>query len=554
MFTALVPLLVAAIAFLSHASAEITIDTSEIVVLASYGSGDTTFSALTSDSTPPTIGPSSLFSASVINSEPAGRGMTNHTIQLSSSGSVGSDDIVLTSGESSATSTVIVAGVVILDNGVIISGEDGAGATVGQTGSKSYEYKAVNTDGSSFTISSASIGSSSPYKELDTSATSFSGSNFVIVLNDYRVGTGTFTIDITVAAITYAGEVLETVLKVSQSTSSPPCVAIGGEYPISDGKVAIKMFNLLAPPQSSAIGTVEITIGGLTTPWDPNASTLGISDQSVVFPVSVGGDASITCDGEDAIIQDGPITVTGGGDVALASSAITDLKPVNGYSEFTVNVIDVESSPDILTLAQLKKIIAAVCPKMKPLDGQCVLSSLVKGSAIMGLSGLVKPDDSDAAKERISNCFGTCECQRDSGYSCDKLMVGEITVNAIPGITADVGSPLSTWMIVVIAGLGAFALIALIMLGLLAVYRRSAEQSESDYSSSGPLGVPDPSDLLYEQSIVRDIYGRGDYPDGGPTKLAAEERLREANLREEFLRPPSSNSLSRDDASSTYTL
>jgi hypothetical protein len=53
-----------------------------------------------------------------------------------------------------------------------------------------------------------------------------------------------------------------------------------------------------------------------------------------------------------------------------------------------------------------------------------------------------------------------------------------------------------------------------LILGVLAsvwlVQRRNHERSEIMLSTSGPLGIPESGNVLYQQAIVRDIYGRGD--------------------------------------------
>jgi len=194
---------------------------------------------------------------------------------------------------------------------------------------------------------------------------------------------------------------------------------------------------------------------------------------------------------------------------------------------------------------------------------KCTMETLKLGSAIAGCAALTDAGQGTPAKLKLQECFKG-ECQKQLGYTTETLKLDNVDVTPWEVLGGNLGTvtpnvALATWTIVLIAVVGAFAIILLIMLALWAVYRRNAEQSESDYSSSGPLGVPDPSDLLYEQSIVRDIYGRGDFPEGGPTAAAAAERAREADLREEFPRPPSSSAVSRgdaqtDDASSTYSV
>lgn len=520
-----------------------------------FAEGEDSVFVISSESTAPTVSPSSLYSVTVSTSPITG-GLYNHTITISSRGGVGSTDLVVSSSMESITGSVIIAGVVILDSeGNIISGDDGEGGSIGDTSTKSYEYKAVGTDGSMLSLSSASVASTSSYMEVDTAATGFSGSNFVIYINQYRYGTGSLTLDIDVPSIELNGEVFETSLKLSQNVpSNPPCVVVGKEYPISGEMVSIEMWNLGSPPQPAPVSAVVLMIGSSSYPWDEAASELSGPNQIVKFSVSLNGDASITCDGQDAVVIGGDLVITGSPESTpeLATELVTDApEPEEGFEPLIATVRDVDANIDTFPKDKAADILSKCCSIIG--SDNCVITAVTAGSVILDIQGNVK-NGTDSESD-LRNCFDTCECQKSLGYDdCDKLELTDVSINAAAGVPAAGSAGLALWTIILIAGLGAFALITLIMLGLLAVYRRSADHSESGYSSSGPLGVPDPSDLLYEQSIVRDIYGRGDFPEGGPSAAVAEQRQREANLREEFPRPPTSTSLSRDDASSTYTL
>ena len=160
--------------------------------------------------------------------------------------------------------------------------------------------------------------------------------------------------------------------------------------------------------------------------------------------------------------------------------------------------------------------------------------------------GYTDDKKADNANNSLRDAFSTCDFLNKTGYACEDKIVLVSTSSSSNKVTGGsaTASGLAPWAIALIASLGAFVLACVIVLALWFVYRRSADQSESEYSSSDPLGVPDPSDLLYEQSIVRDIYGRGDFGDGGPSRAVAVERAKEAAKREEFLRLPSSSSVS----------
>lgn len=535
------------------------------VVLASFGDASAAVSLLYRGDGPDLaaddvdISPSSLFSAGTVSFAPAPAGYTNLTIPLTFDKGVGSESYTVTVRDSSVEGTVIVAGCVILDDGVIVSGDDGEGVSVGQTGRRTYDVKAVDVDGSRVDISGASITAreaSGPYfKEVDMDRTSITSTEFVLAISEYRVGTGKFIINFDIPAISLNGESFETVLHVSQTTEpAPPCVAMASGVVEEDGFVVVPMFNLLSPPRSSPVEKVVITIGSESAEWDTDRSDLSQPDQTVYFPIAATGEASITCDGEPAEIIGGDLVTSGG---PLATTQVATLPSSDTMSRFDWVIRVVKSSPETLSAASANKILAKCC---EVINGQnCVYESIEDGSAIMNNAALLEEDDADSAKEKLDACFKDCTCQTDLGFECSgEIELGKMNVQKAAASTTAAAGGLATWTIALIASVGAFALILVLVLGLWAVYRRSAEQSESDYSSSGPLGVPDPSDLLYEQSIVRDIYGRGDFPDGGPSQAVAEQRAREAALREEYPRPPSSSGLSRgtgtDDASSTYSV
>ncbi len=244
----------------------------------------------------------------------------------------------------------------------------------------------------------------------------------------------------------------------------------------------------------------------------------------------------------------------------LAVDEVSSREASTEFDTFTAVLRITDREPTTLLASEARRIVDQMCVVIG--GSSCVWEKVTAGSAIMNCAGYVQKGDTTAGAD-LRSSVSKCELQKAVEKTCPSIEVMDteiIRAKAAVGSSFSAASAggLAMWTIVLIAVVGAFAIILLIMLALWAVYRRNAEQSESDYSSSGPLGVPDPSDLLYEQSIVRDIYGRGDFPEGGPTAAAAAERAREADLREEFPRPPSSSDVSRgaatDDASSTYSV
>lgn len=564
------PRLPFAIAFLAIAAVLVTLASAELsispsgnlIALNILGSGsitcyvisDTPVSSLT-------VSSSSLYSVSSITPSSTAGG-TNFTVELDLDNGVGSDSITFTADDSSSVSTtVIFAGLDLLDSdGKIVSGQDRS-TVVGSEGTYRFAVRTMGIDGSPFDASTVAFSLRTPKEpnlgEVDEQNTKLLSDEFILALSG-KTGYGSFAFDFIVADA-YDGGVPENVLNVKQEGSTPPCLVKAGEYVIENGKVTIPMYNLLSPPRTSPVSSVVMTVGGETASWITEESDLSNSEQKVVFSAPATGEATFTCDGTPAQVTDGSVVKivgSSGSSEPLAIDLVQKLEPKEGFAQFSAQLIVKNSSAATFPAAAAVKLVEKCC---KVVSGEaCALTALVDGSAVCTITSNIPADKAENGKAALEKAFEDCSFPNDLGYDCDgqnSLTLGAMQVNML-GTTVAASSGLSTLMVVVIAGVGALALISLMMVGLLAVYRRSAEQSESDYSSSGPLGVPDPSDLLYEQSIVRDIYGRGDYPDGGPTAEIAADRERQAELREEVPRPPSSNSLSSraSDVSSTYSV
>lgn len=539
-------------AFFAACSAEISAEPSTLTVLLNYGSAEGMVTVISKMGGEPSVSESSLYSVDSITPE-AGDGYTNYTIRLSMEDRVGRDDMTVTIGEERVTVVVICAGFVISENGKVVSGDNNEGVSVGPQGSFRYDVTAVGTDGGSVDISGTRISpaaKSGSYKdEVDQSATTISSSSFTLVMS--RAGSGAIIINFETSSISLSGETFETVLNVRQDTSTSRCVAVGGTYTVTDNQVSVPMINTLDKT------SITIAAGGQSGSWDREASTSTTPRQTIVFDFDGSGTATIECDGVEATTQGGDVVIRSSeGEVSLAKDNVNETPETeDGKDQIIISIRLVSSSVDTLTTQEAEDVTAQCCTVIS--GSRCAFTAITAGSAVVKVVGNAEngPEKESAIKDSVEKC----EFQKAIGRECPDVQVSDYTVNVVGGAGAAAGAAgLATWTIVLIAALGAFALIVLIMLGLLAVYRRSAEQSESDYSSSGPLGVPDPSDLLYEQSIVRDIYGRGDFPEGGPSRAVAEQREREAALREEYPRPPSSSGLSRgsatDDASSTYSV
>lgn len=554
--------------------AELYVDDADkkLVVLFQDNYAETTFNVISSDSSeaPVLTSDNPIYTMGEITSTETSSGMTNYSIPLEFSTDVGVVKYTVKSGDESVSGQIVVAGITIKKDGEVMSGSEGKGIPVGIGTSHSLDVNAVGTDGSTVDISGAEVTAMNDdgdyFKEVDIGETSISSSSLFVQMAEARAGDGKLFLTITSEAISYAGEVFETQLNLFQDTSTASCAVVGGSYSATDGVVKIPMFNLKSPPLEDDVSSVEISVGSASAAWDLSASSMGSVDQTVAFEVAASGAATITCDGVDATVVGGPleIVVPSG---ALAVDLVQDELSSGDDPILEVVLVIVGETTKTLLQEPAISLRESICEAAQGSDCRYVnmtdlgatSRAIVRQAGSMSLAiQTVISGDPKEAEENVNGVVDNCTAQQKAGYECPKVYISDTDVTNVIANAGVAATGLAMWTIVLIAGLGAFALIALIMLGLLFVYRRSAEQSESDYSSSGPLGVPDPSDLLYEQSIVRDIYGRGDFPEGGPSAAVAEERAREADRREEFPRPPSSSGLSRgsatDDASSTYSV
>lgn len=401
------------------------------------------------------------------------------------------------------------------------------------------------------------------------------GNAFAIKTSPYRCGYGQFFVHFTWPSVELNGEVFETVLIVKFDKSSPPpCVALGDTVEIDSGGgvVSVEMFNLLNPPQPSDVQKVILTYDGKSYDWDSGKSKLEQPDQTVAFPVAGGTsgesfEATIQCAFEDRTIEatylGGKVKIDVTGEESLAE--IEDLPERDGKIIFAVLVEFDRYDPENYTVTIHNKCIAGFLAMLGGVPEDYGLASVRRGSAISEV--LHYADDKEDYEAQVATLKAdlsedSCKGQEAMDEPCSdvRFLESYLVESGGSGVSGDgsavaAAAGLATWSIALIAVLGALLVLLLVALALWAVYRRSAEQTESDYSTSGPLGVPDPDDLLYNESVVRDVYGRSN--GAGPTAETAAARAREAELREEFPRPPSTSAASgraeTDDASSTYS-
>ncbi|GAB0497451.1 hypothetical protein MMPV_008784 [Pyropia vietnamensis] len=404
------------------------------------------------------------------------------------------------------------------------------------------------------------------------------GSSFGLKLSPYRIGTGSVKLTFKWTSLELDGEYFTTELIVKLDTSmAAPCVAMGGDVEVDSGggMVSVAMFNLMSPPQFTDVDKVVLSYGDKSYDHDPRKSVLEQPDQKVVFSVGSGVagesyNAKIQCVFGDRTMEakylGGKVRISVTGKAELAR--ISPLPEVDNKTRVAILIKLERYEIESYTVAVHNKCVAALVQLLGVSASNVGLGAVTRGSAVPELQ--VYADDRamfESQKRTMTASMSpqSCDAAEALKEPCDKVSLQDMYVLASDGSGVLGGSPVGTvaaggalaaWSIALIAVLGAVFVLVIVCLALWVVYRRSSDSSASDYSSSGPLGVPDPDDLLYNESVVRDVYGRSN--GGGPTAEAAAERAREAELREEFPRPPSTSAASgradTDDASSTYTV
>lgn len=493
--------------------------------------------------------PSDLYKVSDPVITPAHDAYHNYSFVVLFTGAVGVEEYSVRIGPDKLHGKFIIAGFVIKKGGRIVSGDDGEGVRFGQEGTFEFDVDAVGVKGRRVDLTSTRIEPRSSdggvyMKEVDEKRTGFSDTGFTLAIAKLRVGRGAFLLQFEAPAIEYLGETFETVLHVTQETLPPPrCVVEGPKLFSRSGIVEARMYNVLSPPLEKNVEQIALSIGGRSIPFDVGLSILVLPTSTIAFSKTPStGAATIVCDDTEAVvvsdgveIEGGLTVVSNGRPLPLAKDTlIRDAPSSDTLSTLTSLLRVVDSDPDILTQFDGNDILDEYCTVVQA--EKCVITAISSGSAILNIAALVKkPTRSISTLEKS---FMDCVFQTSLRYACDKLKLVKVNVTSTNVIAATTGAAgLATWTILVISCVGALALIALVVLTSWAVYRRSSLLSESSYSSSGPVGVPDPSDVLYEQSIVRDVYGRSEM--GGPSMRDALTSEQVASLREETLLPPS---------------
>lgn len=506
----------------------------------------------------------------------------------------------------------VVAGVVVKRGGGVVSGIGRESVSVGTWAEVAarrvveFEVDAVGADGAELAdlrgVSVAVVDKNGQAYEQVESA-ELAGGRLVLTFASYRVGSGELVVEIDAPGIAAGGEAFETTLALHFDGAGgvpPPVVVPERVANGRDGYATVPMYNLLSPPAAADVEKCVLTIGGAEVAHSVEKSSLVQPDQKIVFKVDgATGPASVVCDGREATVLggngesafdvpepgSGPAGAGGGragaedaegegeaeagyGAGVNATLAANSLEPPLEEREGTARLRSrlrvVSADPATYSVNEAADVLEAVCFYTGGSD--CSLVRVTKGSAVLDVESYVAEGSEVAAGDKLRDAVERCDFQKRIGVACDEIQLDDSAALAASAATPDgrgsggEGRGTSALVIGLSAAAGGIALILVVVAAGWIVYRRSAEQAESDFSSSGPLGVPERDESLYQQAIVRDIYGRGDFMGGAPTVAAAEQSRREADARESVPRPPSSSAassfLSRHtaDASSTYSV
>jgi hypothetical protein len=462
----------------------------------------------------------------------------------------------------------VVAGLVVRQNGNIVSGINRQGITI-----PSYESFVLspqdlqldvkfcnmqgseNVDISATTFSATDVMSGTDLKQL-ASANITANGKLNVVIGKYRVGSGKFIINIAVPGIDLNGKVHETMLKVKMdNVATPPAVVVLESATSTPGYLSVPMYNLLDPPAIKNVQSCTLTIGANAISFDPTMSKLVQPDQTIVFKTGGhAGLASVSCDGAGAIVLGGfpnnTFGISSTGSVLLPNRsshglAASLIEPRLCDKEAMVRLDTqlrvVSADPKTYTMESAQTILEAVCFFSN--GTSCTLVNVTKGSAILDINNYVGSGKEERGRESLEHSIRSCTFQKRVGVPCSEIELNKsIKAHTAPGNNnqepakgRETGPPSHA---PIVAGLvGGLCLVLVVIGSLWFVHRHNNIRTESEISSSGPIGVPDADDVVYQQAIVRDIYGRGDFSSGGSTPEAVALRRREFEFRESSPRP-----------------
>jgi len=390
---------------------------------------------------------------------------------------------------------------------------------------------------------------------------------FVMQLNPYR--TLDWVIDFkTNELIEVDGESFETILHSSIGNNPLPPTVVDGSYSYVLNYYGwqifpFAMYNLFSPPRPV---TDPMTGGFMTVLNPPNPGTvydinLSYTDTTpaatyTVFVQNIAGVPSgvtldqlldFTMTSQYKVSGNRNMVFLGDSTVKYSNSTLCQPQQINN-SDITQNVV--EFAVDFLRYAPnnvsqftcdlLMNVIRARFPQFTSLEVSSVGSINAQRFSANGVSRAASQEDTPHGQSTVT-VRGQVPAQDAQStatqvdqYTSSKEFADAMymdpawvktgtpatvqtasqnpTQSSGPGGGAQSGFP--TWAIAVISVIAGLLLILIIAIGLfLLLARGEDEDTESSYSSEGPALVPRPDDVMYQQAIVRDEYGRGEWTD-----------------------------------------
>lgn len=178
--------------------------------------------------------------------------------------------------------------------------------------------------------------------------------------------------------------------------------------------------------------------------------------------------------------------------------------------------------------------------RVQSLDGESLRQVEAGGSEIFFRAIVPADTDNNNVRKELDDYLDSEEFALNVRVDPSWVRKGEapsvITPTALPSGSANpggAGGGLATWAIAVISVIAALLLILIIAVALfLILANKEEEDTESSYSSEGPALVPRPDDIMYQQAIVRDEYGRGEFSE----PIEGDELEMENGIRAEYPR------------------
>eukprot|EP00183_Erythrolobus_madagascarensis_P003380 CAMPEP_0185850892 /NCGR_PEP_ID=MMETSP1354-20130828/4845_1 /TAXON_ID=708628 /ORGANISM="Erythrolobus madagascarensis, Strain CCMP3276" /LENGTH=683 /DNA_ID=CAMNT_0028551619 /DNA_START=212 /DNA_END=2263 /DNA_ORIENTATION=+ len=451
-------------------------------------------------------------------------------------------------------------------------------------------YEQVDWDASTCPIESEQNGP--PYELTDgcgfvfVRGASQADDVFVMKVNPYRVGDFILDFD---SDDSQVGTFETRLYNQIAETPVPPPVAPAGQGHTFNYYgweiLPYQFYNVFVPPRESGDGAEGGRLRVFDTDFDMNFSRSNLSEQATytlwvqnIEGIPDGADPLTPEDarfffefaesGEGEVTQlPPPATVQFSSADACQAPGLNNSDP--NFDIVEVGVVMTQYDPETTTQYTCNKITNALLNKFPTMDeaaissisampqskfasrklsnAQTALSSSVAARQTAGNGTVVRvrtrveSRTSSEVEQEMNTYLDTKEFADDVFMSEEWTGRDDSTPSESPsggpvpteGPDSGATGALPTWAIAVISVIAGLLLILLIAVALfLLLSRGEDEDTESSYQSDGPALVPRPDDVMYQQAIVHDEYGRGEWSE----PLEGEAVEMENGIRAEYPR------------------